>query len=223
MLRKVGKFFQFYLHSYLMDKKIENHPPSSSCQGHSSTKTNYMALLWKRGRPQRAPKEPPQFSPLSAQVSAMYLLGQLLGEWSLPSSLDCKLCPSELFSKEFMLSYGFRAASGAKLKAACCLTTLVIMWSGWSGNGRVWGCFASVQQGMGLPLLFLSFVTAWTWITARAAARNAGRHGAGHLVQVLILCRAWFSLGLWVKPCKLLYMVPECDPFHRVTPLPSLG
>lgn len=164
-----------------MDKEIGNCPPSSPCRRHSPRETNYMAFLWKRGDP----KEPPQLSHLGAQASAMYLPGQLLGEWSLFSSLDCKLCSSEFFSKEFMLSYGFRTVSGAKLKAAYCLTSLMVLWSGWFGDGKIWGCFTSVQQWMVLVLLFLSFVTAWTWITwtwtaARAAARNADRRGAGH-------------------------------------------
>lgn len=48
-------FFQFYLLSYFMNKEIGNHPPPSPCQGHSSTATNYMTLLWKRGIPQRTP------------------------------------------------------------------------------------------------------------------------------------------------------------------------
>lgn len=148
---------------------------------------------------------------------------QPLGEWSRFSSLDCKLCPWELFSKEFMLSYGFRATSGAKLKAAYSLTSLMVLWSGWPGDGRVWGCFTSHSDGLGFPFLKLSNCLNLNYTRGSSQECWQTRCRTQAFVHVLILCQAWFSLEVWAKPCKLMYDVPECDTFYQVTPMPSLG
>lgn len=73
------------------------------------------------------------------------------------------------------------------------LTVWPVSWlCGLDGLG-MGGCEdASPHTVMGLAFLFLTFVTAWTWITPRAAARNADRRGAGHRP----LCMSWFC----VKP-----------------------
>lgn len=78
-------FFQFYLLSYFMDKEIGNHPPSSPCQGCSSTETNYMALLWKRGRPQRAP------TILTAQCTGLSHVSALAATWRVKPVFKPKL------------------------------------------------------------------------------------------------------------------------------------
>lgn len=187
-------FFNFTCFLISWTKKLETALPLTHAKGTLPQKWIFGIPVEggdpKEGWPRRAPQCSPQCTGHS-HLSAWAATWRVKQSW-LFSSLDCKLCSSELFSREFMLSYGFRAASGAKLKAAYCLTSLIVLWSGWPGDGRVWGCFTSVRQWMGLALLFLSFVTAWTWITARAAARNADTWGAGHRP----LCKSWFC----VKP-----------------------
>lgn len=128
ILRKLGTVFQFYLLSYVMDCAIGNHPPSSPCTGHSSTKTNYMSLLCKRWGPQTAPTVGGALGHVSA----------LAATWRVKPVFKPRLSslPSALFPNKFMLRYGFRPASGAKPKAAYCSTNLMVLWSGWAGDRR---------------------------------------------------------------------------------------
>lgn len=208
-----------------MDKEIGNCPPSSPCWGHSSTEMNYciwiLAFLWKRGDPkERWPQRAPTMH--SAQASAMFLPGQLLGEWSLFSSLGCKLCSSELFSKGIHAQLWIQSSLWSQAEG-CLLFDQShgsVLW-GWEAL-RMLHLSPTVD---GLGFAFLKLCNCLNLNSSQGSNQECWqtRCRTQAFVQVLILCQAWFSLELWVKPWKLMYVVLECDPFHQVTPLTSLG
>lgn len=128
ILREVGTVLQCYLFSYVMDWTIGNHPPSSPCTGHSSTKTNYTELLCKRWDP----KQPPQLEETLDHVPALAATRTVKPFFKARvSSL-----PFALFPNKFTLRQGLRQGSGAKMKAIHCSTSLTVLWSGWRGDRR---------------------------------------------------------------------------------------
>lgn len=105
---------------------------------------------WTRGADS---KQPPQLEKTPSHVPALAATSRV----KLVFKPRLSSLPSVLFPNKFTLRYGFRLASGAKPKAAYCSTNLMVLWPGWTGDRRDWGCLTSVQQQMGSAWLFLSF------------------------------------------------------------------